>query len=113
MDRVELNRFYNDFIYAQEEDEAWDDHYGLGKRAPYIGWFWRNVDFFSGDIPIGDCGEFKGFMQNNKLDHPERRLTDAEVTDVMCIIDAAVDGSGNLEDLWEYFQSLEIPRDGE
>jgi hypothetical protein len=45
-----------------------------GKAVPYIGWFWRSVDF---DRPIsfGDCGVFVGFMENNKWGYPEYDLT--------------------------------------
>lgn len=52
-----------------------------GKAIPYIGWFWRNVNFDRVDqhsrygfgvIPTGDDGNDRpliGFMQNNKWDY--------------------------------------------
>jgi hypothetical protein len=52
-----------------------------GKAVPYIGWYWRQVDFDS-PISFGDCGEFVGFLENNKWGYPEFTLTpeqDAEV----------------------------------
>lgn len=38
-----------------------------GKCIPYVGWFWRDVDFDSTGCWIGIIpGEFQGFMENNK-----------------------------------------------
>jgi len=45
-----------------------------GKAIPYIGWYWRHVDFTQ-TISLGDCGDFVGFMENNKWGYPEFTLT--------------------------------------
>lgn len=74
-----LDGEYNDFI-RQRADNDGEDH---GKRIPYIGWFWRHIEFSQPtSIPIGDCGEFIGFMANNKWDYPERCLTEDEAAHV-------------------------------
>lgn len=48
-----------------------------GKTIPYIGWFWRDVDFDK-RITLGYCGSFIGFMENNKWDHDEWITTDEQ-----------------------------------
>ena len=58
-----LNKFLSEYGSFRDDDE---DPRGHGKRVPYIGWFWRAVDFANKNIPIGDCGEFVGFMENNE-----------------------------------------------
>lgn len=75
VDSAELNRALSE-IAGRDDLEV-----RHGKAIPYIGWYWRCVDF---DQPIsfGDCGDFVGFMENNKWDYPEFTLTpeqDAEV----------------------------------
>jgi len=38
-----------------------------GKTLPYIGWYWRDVDFDSDGYRFGVIpGQFKGFMESNK-----------------------------------------------
>lgn len=116
----EYNRFMEDWADHNSESDEYDVG-GCGKRIPYIGWYWRHVTFH-GDIPIGDCGEFIGFMVNNKWDYPERNLTESEKMEVMRIIDEAMEENskgGIFEDirkkvedkfteLWEYMQTLKI-----
>jgi len=117
-----LDSEYNDFLgrRADYEDDENDEH-GHGKRLPYIGWYWRHIAF-SGAIPIGDCGEFVGFMGNNKWDYPERDLTEQEKSDVMRIIDEAMvlasqggllsdiqkNTNAKLRELWNYMQTLKV-----
>lgn len=102
--------------------EARDTH-GWGKRIPYIGWYWRSVDFARKRIPIGDCGDFIGFMESNKWGHPERDLTDSEADQVLALLwrARAEDGRGGsiaetdaardqvLSELWDLMQSFEVP----
>lgn len=45
-----------------------------GKALPFIGWYWRNVDFDE-PITLGDCKMFTGFMENNKWGYPEWAVT--------------------------------------
>lgn len=114
-----LDGQYNNFLSSRADDE--DD-----KRIPYIGWFWRYIQFSNPtSIPIGDCGEFIGFMANNKWDHPERYLTLEESEKVIAIIDEAIRLSqqggiladieaatnAKLRELWDYMQTLAIEGD--
>jgi hypothetical protein len=133
MDKDELinsviNRELNHFIASHDEfkDDEVDPH-GHGKRVPYIGWYWRNVDFATGKyIPIGDCGEFIGFMENNKWGYASRILTPDEVEKVTKIVCKAYDLSQaggilsdiitktnkELDKLWPLLQSFPIKREG-
>lgn len=83
-----INRDLNGLVSRYADADDGEDSEGLygGKRVPYIGWFWRNVDFANGTFYIGDCGEFVGFMENNKWDYPERPLTPDEAAQVTAII---------------------------
>lgn len=115
-----INKIYNDFLAKHSDTEA---DFGMGgKSVPYIGWFWREINFHSKYIPIGNCGEFIGFMANNKWGHPERDLLIYEVDKVIELIDEAMhlekDGSEEdvqeaLKNLWEYMQTLTIEGDKE
>lgn len=119
-----LDSEYNDFLSSRADFKDGDtDPHGSGKRIPYIGWFWRHIEFHDlTGIPIGDCGEFIGFMANNKWDYSERCLTLEEGEKVMEIIDEAMRLSqqgGNLDEivkntddkldeLWGYMQTLKV-----
>lgn len=60
-------------IYDIADDEGLS-HNRHGKAIPYIGWCWRDVDFTQ-PISFGDCGDFVGFMENNKWGYPDFTLT--------------------------------------
>ena len=111
-----LDGKYNEFLSSRADDKD-------SKRVPYIGWFWRHITFSdTARIPIGDCGEFVGFMANNKWDYPERWLSESEAAHVIAIIDEAmrlnqqggnlaeIEASTNakLRELWEYMQTLSV-----
>lgn len=122
-----LNDEYNDFV-GQHADwkDGEDESFGKGgKRVPYVGWYWRHVDWKDLEhIPIGDCGDFVGFMIRNKWDYPQRYLTRIEALDVIQIVDvaqAAWNRGGLLSDLckardaelkklWDYMQTLTVER---
>jgi hypothetical protein len=118
-----LDSEYNNFLSSRadyEKDE--EDKHGAGKRLPYIGWYWRHIVFSGDRIPIGDCGDFIGFIANNKWDYPDRYLTPEEKDKVLEIIDEAMrlnsqGGLGSeilanteakLDELWDYLQTLTI-----
>lgn len=80
-----LGRFTSDSLneklsaISDEADEYGYESFG-GKAIPYIGWYWRNVDFNEqgsysfGVLPVitGFDGNDKprvGFMENNKWDY--------------------------------------------
>lgn len=120
-----LNRHYNEFAKEfcdYKSGEARPN--GVGKRIPYIGWFWRELDFYNLiRIPIGNCGVFIGFMANNKWGYSQRYLTEAEALRVIAFFDAAIEASKNyginqgerekavdfqLNELWNYMQTLDL-----
>jgi hypothetical protein len=136
-----INNRYNDFIreradYDKDEGpQESDQENGVdqnaiavlagvqgGKRVPYVGWFWRSTNFYDRRIPIGNCGEFVGVMENNKWDYPERYLAEEECDQVIAILDAAMQASSaggelgqirrttmrELERLWPLFQTFKI-----
>lgn len=125
-----INTHYNNFVnkYAsfkddqQPIDRTISNGKSFGKRIPYIGWYWRNIDFANKNIPIGDCNDFIGMMANNKWDYPQRYLNDDECDQVIAIIDQAMTISQNggilvdiyentiqtLEKLWPLFQTFKI-----
>ncbi len=123
LEREVVNTRYNNWCRDWADFSAKEeDLHGYGKRLPYIGWFWRDLNFYDRSIEIGDCGEFIGFMANNKWDYPERSLTDEEFFIVVGYIDRAVaviSEGGNvgelieardsvLSELWDYLQTLKI-----
>ena len=94
---------YNEWLAANCDDELRQ----YGKSIPYIGWFWRYVDF-SQDIDIGNCGDFVGFMVVNKWDHPERLMTEAEKNSIRTIIDSESSDREKCDDIWELMQEWEV-----
>lgn len=87
-----------------------------GKAIPYLGWFWRGIDFKGPPIPIGEArlkegAPFVGFMANNKWGYPERCLTEDERLQVIAYLDKAMESEGEgrnaaLVELWDYMQTL-------
>lgn len=125
-----LNERYNEFLssYADYEDDEYPidptiaNGKSFGKRLPYHGWFWRSVDFYSKNIPIGVSELLKGFMENNKWYLPEGKLNEDQFKSVMEIIDLAMKFSEQggdiskirentareLEKLWPLFQTFSV-----
>lgn len=113
-----INTRMNDFCVRHSDDKT----VPFGKRIPYIGWFWRTVDFYHKKISIGKALSLVGFIENNKWDYPERYLTDKEANKVIAMLWSAMEISqrgGNLgettnavnvelEKLWNYMQRLKI-----
>jgi hypothetical protein len=95
-----INDRYNNFLreladYKDGEtpiDPAVANGIAHGKRIPYMGWFWRAVDFANKDITIGfdDSSKYVGIMENNKWYYDERKLTDVEVDHLLQLIDNAM-----------------------
>lgn len=111
-----LDEQYNSFLSKRADD-------GDLKRLPYIGWFWRHIEFSAPtSIPIGNCGQFVGFMANNKWDYPSRHLTSDEAAHVIAIVDEAMllsqqggivaeiktSTNAKLREIWDYMQTLVV-----
>ncbi len=74
----------NEIIRKWDEDDMPYESFG-GKAMPYIGWFWRSVDFDSDHIWLGIIPVYEGtlddnderrsgFMQNNKWDYESYKI---------------------------------------
>lgn len=63
-----------------------------GKCIPYVGCFWREVDFDDPDYSFGIIpGRFRGFMQRNKWDYDySRPTTPEEWATIKGLLEAAV-----------------------
>ena len=106
------NEAFNDKIRDLENSKRIFSVQGLentGKIIPYIGWYWRDVDFDASSISIGDCGQFKGFMENNKWGYPEASISGAELDKIKDLTDAVVQGPTeiNLQALFDAMQEIE------
>lgn len=107
-----VNLIYNDWIRDHSDLDV--DFGDGGKSIPYIGWFWRQVDFVNKSVSIGDCGEFIGVMENNKWDYRGRLMTEQEVDKFIEYIDTAIKSSNESECnkvlrwLWDWFQTLKV-----
>ena len=90
-----------------------------GKCVPYIGWFWREVDFDSpiylGIIPDIDVqelggarGGFVGFMENNKWGYESFKCSDNQTREIKRLLELAVKNPSNetLQVASDYIQSL-------
>jgi hypothetical protein len=116
LEAMVLDQEYNDCLGAWADD----DDSPRGKRIPYLGWYWRNVEFSRGSFTLGDSGDVVGFMEKNKWGYPERTTTKEEFARAIALIDEAraIDGQGGivseihaardvkLKELYDYLQSL-------
>ena len=100
-----------------------------GKCIPYIGWFWRNVNFDAetysfgiicndnfteedvalGLKPVEEQYFMTGFMENNKWNYPYTRHTTKEewiiIKDMLCeVVDNTI--KENVTKLWNYIQDI-------
>ncbi len=76
-----------------DEDEKYGYEAFGGKAIPYIGWYWRSVDFDAVDgylfgiLPVVDGLDSNdvprvGFMENNKWDYDHVRATEAQWSEI-------------------------------
>lgn len=73
----QLNEFLSDAA-----DDLEYDFFG-GKAIPYIGWYWREVDFTS-RIRLGYAPSMGvGFMENNKWGYDEFTITEDETNEII------------------------------
>lgn len=69
-----------------------------GKAVPYMGWYWRAVDFASGSIPIAFGEGYVACCANNKWGHDEREMAPEEVAQFVGHLDSIskAEGRGGL-----------------
>lgn len=94
MTSEEINEKYNDMLSdladLENDDTSRYDKFQTGKRVPYLGGYWRNVNFKE-PILIGLCHTHRmvGIMQRNKWDYTERTLTETEQEELVKILNNA------------------------
>ena len=83
------------------------------KAIPYIGWFWRTVDFSSDHCFLGvmkkdDNKKVIGFMQNNKWDYDSIRVDGEKWEKLKQLLEIAIDKKDHdsLKNVDDYMQSL-------
>lgn len=113
MDSAQLN----EAIEKLSDNESFADNHG--KVIPYIGWYWREVDF-NKPITLGHCGYFAGFMENNKWDYPEIYLSEEQSKEIRSRLEVIVANPlkesigafrGFLNDLWGENEKPEKPNE--
>jgi len=86
MDNEELNKKIHEICDQTDLYEAFG-----GKCIPYIGWFWRNVDFNADGCYFGVLSDGKiGFMENNKWDYEEFYCSGNDWQDIKKLLIEAV-----------------------
>ena len=82
-----------------------------GKCIPYIGWFWRDVDFDSDGCSIGIVipGELKGFIENNKWGYQEFWIKGENWIQLKKLLELAVTNPSreSTKKIWDFMQELE------
>ena len=86
---------------------------GTGKVIPYIGWYWREVDFTQPTFPVGDCGQFAGFMESNKWNYSYRDASPERCAAIVAALKQAVAAPNDerLQLVFDLIQALplEVP----
>lgn len=89
----QFNDRYNQRIAEVADFEGGDTPYddtSNGKRVPYMGWVWRDVDFANKRIPIGVAESgYVGIMESNKWGYAERLMTQEEAAMFMGFLESA------------------------
>ncbi len=108
----EINKKINEIA---DEVEKYDFNIAdSGKTIPYIGWYWRNVNWNRTTYTIGRIpGTFNGFMENNKWDYPTISLNEKEWAEIKRLIIAVCENTNKdtLTALNNYIQNLGVSLD--
>ncbi len=90
---------------------------GTGKAIPYIGWYWRDVDF-NDEIILGYCPPvmtfleqnpgFVGFMENNKWGYDQWTITEEQADRLkgLLLVAVAYPTQEKLQAVFDYMQTL-------
>jgi hypothetical protein len=102
---------------TRELSEAWntriveiDNDDGLavahGKALPYLGWYWRSVDW-TRPVSIGNGGGLVGFMESNKWGYESRTLAAADQDALLPLIAGIVaePAPDRLAELWSFLRA--------
>jgi len=79
-----------------------------GKALPYIGWYWRDVDWDRVPYPLADCGPFVGFIVNDKWGYDPIVPTVRECGTIRTLAEnVAMSGAEvDAQRLFDYLQTL-------
>lgn len=77
-----------------------------GNCIPYIGWYWRDVDFTTDTYSFGDCHEFIGFMENNKWGYDYVEASEEQWNLIKDLLLTAVDNPSD-ENLQAVFDEIQ------
>lgn len=85
-----------------------------GKCIPYVGWFWRNVDFsrpvhlYMPSEPGFDVPQFIGFMENNKWGYRTFACTQEQTDSIKALLVLAVSSPSDalFQAVFDYMQKL-------
>lgn len=122
----EINEFLRKFD-DNDADKRWSVKNfteDSGKVVPYIGWFWREVDFEK-PFQLGYCPEqsgqdtgeivtegvrhgFVGFMRNNKWFYPEWMVTEEQRKEIVARLVGIIDKptQKKFQNFFDYMQTL-------
>ena len=81
---------------------------GTDRCIPYIGWFWRDVNFDADRCTLGDCGQFVGFMEKNKWGYDQFVIEGERWARVkqLLVVAAANPSDETLQAVFDFMQSL-------
>lgn len=100
----------NEILTDLADNEGYDVRglEGTGKCIPYVGWYWRQVDFDADAGYLGDCGQFVGFMQKDKWGYGYIIVKGEKWARVKQLLRAAVADPSDttLQAVFDYMQGL-------
>lgn len=105
------NEVYNDFCLKYCDSKNKSD-----KIIPYMGWFWRKVDFNSRSIPISKCLNpyFVAITISNKWDYDERDMFNDEIDYLEILLNRCIETNDEdeiykiLACLHSFIQNLKV-----
>ena len=116
MDSAELNKRIHDIENSEKFAGKVKGLEVACKSLPYIGWFWRDVDFDApirlGILPAGsEFGEsyngWTGFMENNKWGYDEFLCTKEQSAEIRRLLELAATKptAKKLQAVFDYIQT--------
>lgn len=100
-----------------ELNEIHQSAFPNSKPIPYMGWFWRTVDFNDKAYSFGVCesgdgdGRFVAFMENNKWDYDYVEADTEQFGRIKRLLETAINTKA-LDDthaVWDAIQKLGLP----
>ncbi len=103
-------------LYNIEISRICDSINGQEKLIPYLGSFWRDVDFVKKQISIAHGDRFTGVCESNSWGYSSRLMTESEVDTFIGFLDRIIELKSIrmsqqkivLKECWDWFQALKI-----